>query len=132
MYERILPAQKMPKNLYSQGSKLMKLAINPDEVQQLIQCGTGFSIKFAPKGNGKHLPDARAKKVVELLEQNYPEIKEQSKNQSEFLGNLINHFKKILPKDISHKTFAAKVLNTLSKNPEITEEIKFLRSQIYA
>lgn len=109
-----------------------KLAIRPLKVQKILQSGTGYRINFAPKGDGKHLPSPAASNVIELLKETYPELAQTAKNQNEFLGKLLTQFKKDAPKGITHKQFASRVINNLSKNEGLKQEIDVLANHIYA
>lgn len=127
---RLLPAQKTPKNLYSTGSKLGLSAIEPTQIQELH--GINFKTAFAPRDVAKRQRiHPNSQNIINLLKTDYPEIAEKSTTESEFLGKIINKFRKSMKKDMSHKIFASRVIDKISENPEIKGELQILKDKLY-
>ncbi|MFA7658859.1 MAG: hypothetical protein WCY19_05450 [Candidatus Gastranaerophilaceae bacterium] len=104
----------------------MNLTIEP-VTQKILQRGRIFKV---PKGQ-KDKINPVAKKIVELLKQDYPEIAKKNRKREDFLRTLLAKFKGEMPKEVSHKLFAANIIEKITQNPKINSEIEKLSDVLY-
>ena len=112
------------------NSQIKKVAISPEKIQQMLQSGQRFQIKFAPKTSQVNsIP--RAKAVVEELKLAYPDISAKSATQQDFLANLMTELKTKKIEKMSHKHFAKAIIEKISQAPKVKEEIAKLSDKLY-
>lgn len=127
MNGRILAAQRMPKKLFTQGMNLGTKTIEPSQVQQLLQSGTGFKIQIAPTYAAERKEiNPIAKSIIELLKKSHPELNKKTANMNDLRKALFISVKKEVPEQETYEEFAAEVINKLKQNPKIEKEIEIL------
>ena len=87
---------------------------------------SGYKVKTVTLHDSNNITKPITKKIIQLLKKDYVEISKKNPTRNDFLEALLENFKQELPKGISHKTFAARVINKIKQTPAIKAEVESL------